>query len=105
VPPPTEAGTIGGVKLPQRLREGPEQGVYVLLGVAAVALLYVVGFVVSNSESVPVDFVLFTARASLIWVIVIPLLIGGVAGYALARMRGRAQAERRTAQPSDDPVL
>jgi uncharacterized integral membrane protein len=75
----------------------PEQSLYILVGVLAVALLYVVGFVVANSHRVNVDFVLFSASASLIWVILISLVLGGVCGFALARLgqrrRGRSGSE------------
>ncbi len=74
------------MRLPGRLEGRPEQSLYVLVGVLAVVLLYIVGFVVANSHSVSVDFVLFSASASLIWVILISLVLGGVLGFALARI-------------------
>jgi uncharacterized integral membrane protein len=74
------------MRLPGRLEGRPEQSLYILVGVLAVVLLYVVGFVVANSHRVSVDFVLFSASASLIWVILISLALGGVCGFALARL-------------------
>jgi uncharacterized integral membrane protein len=84
------------MRLPGRLEGRPEQGLYVLVGVLAVVLLYIVGFVVANSRSVSVDFVLFSASASLIWVILISLALGGVLGFALARLGARRRAGSKT---------
>jgi hypothetical protein len=48
---------------------------------------------------VNVDFVLFSASASLIWVILISLALGGVCGFALARLGARRRAGDRPPQP------
>jgi uncharacterized integral membrane protein len=91
------------VKLGSRLRETSEQGVYVLVGVLSVATLYLVGFILKNTDHVQVDFVLFSATASLIWVILISLVLGIAGGLALSVLARRA----RDAPPGDDhaPVL
>jgi uncharacterized integral membrane protein len=82
--------------LPARLRDAPEQRVYVLVGILAVIALYLVGFVASNTKSVKVSFVLFSTSASLIWVILISLILGVVAGVALTGLvRRRRAAESR----------
>ena len=72
--------------LPARLRNAPEQGVYVVVGVLAVVVLFLVGFIVKNDRPARVDFVLFSTATSLIWVILISLLLGLVAGVLLARL-------------------
>ena len=46
----------------QRFRDLPDQGLYGVIGVLAVAALYVIGFVIKNSKNVNVDFVLFSDR-------------------------------------------
>ena len=59
-----------------------------------VLLLYVVAFVVKNDKEVGVDFVVGTASASVIWVILLSLVIGMLAGVLLSqlyRRRGRQQ--------------
>lgn len=57
----------------------------VLLGI------YLIAFILENRKHVSVDFVFFTARVSLIWLIVIGLVIGAL-GWALL---GQLQRRRR----------
>jgi uncharacterized integral membrane protein len=55
---------------------------------------YVVAFVAENNKRVTVHFVLFSARTSVIWVILLTLAIGLVGGLLLSqlvRRRGRKQ--------------
>jgi uncharacterized integral membrane protein len=54
----------------------------VLILVACVVLL----FIVQNSGSVKVSFVFFSARISLIWVIVLSALVGAAAGLVIERL-------------------
>ena len=86
------------MRLGSRLRETSEQGVYVLVGVLSVATLYLVGFILKNTDHVQVDFVLFSATASLIWVILISLVLGIAGGIALSALARRA----RETPPRDD---
>jgi uncharacterized integral membrane protein len=56
--------------------------------VLVVSLLLI--FVIENSEGVEVSFVFFTARISLIWIIVLSGVIGavvGILGYRMARRK------------------
>jgi len=92
------------VKVGSRLRETSEQGVYVLVGVLSVATLYLVGFILKNTDRVQVDFVLFSATASLIWVILISLVLGIAGGIALAVLTRRAREGDPAADPSP-PLL
>jgi uncharacterized integral membrane protein len=69
------------------------------LWVAVVGLLvlvaYVAAFVIKNDGKVGVDFVLGTAHASLIWVILLSLGLGLVAGLLLSQLyRRRGRQER-----------
>jgi uncharacterized integral membrane protein len=55
---------------------------------------YVVAFIAENNKRVTVHFVLFSARTSVIWVILLTLVIGLVGGLLLSqlmRRRGRKQ--------------
>jgi uncharacterized integral membrane protein len=101
------------VKLPRRLEGRPEQGIYVIVGVLAVVVLFLVGFVVKNDRSVRVDFVLFSAGSSLIWVILISLVLGVVIGVLLATLSPIGKGRRKTSTPGpgaqvhaagDDPL-
>jgi uncharacterized integral membrane protein len=67
-----------------------------------VALLLVAGylfaFAVKNDTEVDVDFVLGTARTSVIWTILLSLVLGLVAGVLLSQLyRRRGRNERRQA--------
>jgi uncharacterized integral membrane protein len=88
----------------QRFRDLPDQGLYGLIGVLAVAALYVIGFVIKNSKNVSVDFVLFSAGVPLITLMVVMLLFGAVLGAALTLALARRRATPRpvivTASPS-----
>ena len=77
----------------QRLRELPDQGLYGVVGVLAVAALYVIGFVIKNSKSVSVDFVLFSAGVPLITLMVVMLLFGALLGVFLTLVLARRRAE------------
>jgi uncharacterized integral membrane protein len=85
--------------LPARLRGAPEQGVYVVIGVLAVVVLFVVGFIVKNDKPAKVDFVLFSAATSLIWVILVSLLLGLIGGIALARLGPLARTSSSLSGP------
>jgi uncharacterized integral membrane protein len=59
---------------------------------------YLFAFAVLNDEEVHVDFVLWTARTSLIWTILLSLVLGLVAGVLLSQLyRRRGRDERRQA--------
>jgi uncharacterized integral membrane protein len=71
------------VRLPNR---SSEQGVYAMIAAAALVVIYLVAFVVSNATSVRVSFVVFDARASLIIVMLVCVLLGIVLGVLAARL-------------------
>ena len=64
--------------------------------VLALALItaYVIGFVVANDEAVDVNFLFATPRTSLIWVILLSLAIGLIAGVLLSQLYDRRRAQR-----------
>jgi uncharacterized integral membrane protein len=63
------------------------------LWVALVALVaiagYVIGFIVANTHKVDVDFLFASPRTSLIWVILLSLAIGLVAGVLASQLYAR----------------
>jgi uncharacterized integral membrane protein len=75
------------VKLPARKSE---QGIYLLIAVAALIVIYVVAFIVTNAKRVQVSFVAFDTRAPLIVLMLACVLLGVVLGILAARI-----AERR----------
>jgi uncharacterized integral membrane protein len=84
------------MRLPDRKSE---QGVYALIAAAALVVIYLVAFVVSNSTSVKVSFVVFAGRASLIIVMLVCTLLGVALGVILARL-----ARRRKPAPDHEPA-
>ena len=72
---------------------------WVRLLVLVVLAAYVLGFILENRKQVHLHFVLFTARVSLIWLILWILAIGIVAGallrhsQLLRRSHGRGRAD------------
>jgi len=63
-------------------------------------VLWVIAFIAKNSDTVKIDFVLFSTNASLIWLLILLLgagFLGGVLASQLYRRRssGRAPQEHR----------
>ncbi len=78
-------------------RERQTRLIKAIIALAIIVVLIV--FVVRNSEDVPVDFVFFSVQARLIWVLVVTALLGGLAGYLLARPRSRPRGKAKGPQP------
>lgn len=74
----------------------------IIVGLFLIAI-YVLAFVVRNDDRVEIDFVLFTATVSLIWVIVFVLALGLLSGVLLSQFY-RRRAERRQALDGGDEL-
>jgi uncharacterized integral membrane protein len=82
---------------------GWQPRVWLRLGILILIGAYLIAFVVGNDEEASVDFVIGTARTSLIWVILLSLvagLVGGVLLSQLYRRRQSAMQEASTETPS-----
>jgi uncharacterized integral membrane protein len=79
------------VKLPERKSE---QGIYLQIAVAALVVVFLVAFVVSNARRVKISFVAFDTQAPLIAVMVLCILLGVVGGVLVARVAERRRAAR-----------
>ena len=75
---------------------------WLILGGLLLLVAYVIYFVVANDERVGVEFLFFDARTSLIWVILLCLAIGMLAGVLLSQLyrRRRHRSEASSATPS-----
>jgi uncharacterized integral membrane protein len=65
---------------------------WLTIGGLLLILGYLVAFVVANSDTVKISFVFFSARTSLIWLILLSVVVGLVGGILLSqlvRRRGR----------------
>ncbi len=81
-----------------------ERGLYTLIAVTALLVIYVVAFVVSNSGDVKVSFVLFGGRAPLILVMTLCVAVGLLLGIAVARVGTRLRNRTpEIEEPHDDP--
>ncbi len=66
-------------------------GLLILIGA------YLIAFIIGNDEKASVQFVLWEARTSLIWVIILSLLAGLVGGVLLSQLHRRRQTRRSAA--------
>jgi uncharacterized integral membrane protein len=79
------------VKLPERKSE---QGIYLQIAVAALLVIFLVAFVVSNARRVRISFVAFDAQGPLIAVMVLCILLGLVGGVVIGRVAERRRVAR-----------
>jgi uncharacterized integral membrane protein len=77
-------------------RETFQPRLWLIVGGLVLLLAYVVAFIAQNHKSVTVHFVLVSAKTSVIWLILLSLAIGLIAGLLLSqleRRRGRKQRD------------
>jgi uncharacterized integral membrane protein len=79
------------VKLPERKSE---QGIYLQIAVAALVVIFLVAFIVSNDRRVKISFVAFDAQGPLIAVMLLCILLGVVGGVVIGRVAERRRAAR-----------
>lgn len=75
-------------------RETFQPRLWLIVGALALIVAYLVAFVAENNKKVTVHFVFYTGHTSVIWLILLSLVIGLVAGILLSqlvRRRGRHQ--------------
>jgi uncharacterized integral membrane protein len=82
----------------RRARDVSERGLYAMLAIVALLVIYLVAFVVANTDRVEVSFVVFDARASLIWVMLVCTIIGIGVGIALSTLYQRTRGVKRTSR-------
>ena len=76
----------------EQTKERRRDARWVQLVVVVVVAIYAILFIALNTHHVKVSFVFFTARASVIWVVMLSLAVGfalGVLGPRLYRHRQR----------------
>jgi uncharacterized integral membrane protein len=89
------------VRLPRRrhidtgeIQENWQPKLYVRLIALGVLVAYAAAFVLENNKHVNVHFVLATASVSLVWVVLLALAIGVIAGILLAQLDRRRRRRR-----------
>ena len=80
---------------PDRLDAKQRQQLTRVAILVTVALLLVT-FIFRNTRQVPVSFIVFTTRASLIWVIFSSMVLGFIAGWLLPGQIRRWRERRRS---------
>jgi len=60
----------------------------ILISLVLIAV-YLIAFIVKNSDRVDIDFVLFSAHLSLIWLIILLLAVGFLGGVLLSQLYRR----------------
>ena len=81
----------------RRRPEGPledwQPRLYAILIGLVLIVAWLIAFIVKNGDRIKIDFVLFSAHTSLIWLIILLLAIGFLGGVLLSqlyRRRGRS---------------
>jgi uncharacterized integral membrane protein len=80
----------------RKLDESYQPRLWFMLGGLGLLVAYVLYFVVANNDRVSVKFLFFHATTGLIWVILLSLAIGLVAGLLLSQLYGRRSASKAT---------
>lgn len=70
---------------------------WVTIGLLILIVGYLIAFVAGNDEETRVDFVVAEARTSLIWVILLSMLAGLIAGVLLSQLQARRHARKSDA--------
>jgi uncharacterized integral membrane protein len=75
----------------QRARQARVAKVIVALAIAVILII----FIVSNSQPVKVNFVFFTRRPGLIWIMFTCAVLGGILGYLIGRPGRQVRLHRK----------
>jgi uncharacterized integral membrane protein len=82
----------------RRRPEGPledwQPRLYAILIGLVLIVAWLIAFIVKNNDRVTIDFVLFSAHASLIWLIILLLAIGFLGGVLLSQLYRRRRSGR-----------
>ena len=75
---------------------------WIRVGVLVLIAAYLIGFVVGNDEEASVDFIFGEATTSIIWVILLSLLAGLIAGVLLSQLYRRRALLRDEGPPTSE---
>jgi uncharacterized integral membrane protein len=74
---------------------------HLTLVLIALAIAYLVAFVIENNHQTTVHFVLGTTAVSLIWLILLSLAIGLGGGVLISQLYGRRHRGKERSEPPD----
>ena len=84
------------MRLFRRRPDGPiedwQPRLYAILIGLVLIVAYVIAFIIKNSDRVKIDFVFFSTRTSLIWLIILLLAIGSIVGVLLSQLYRRRRS-------------
>ena len=84
------------MRLFRRRPEGPiedwQPRLYAILIGLVLIVIYVIAFIIKNSDKVKIDFVFFSAQTSLIWLIILLFAIGALVGVLLSQLYRRRRS-------------
>jgi uncharacterized integral membrane protein len=90
------------MRLFRRRPEGPledwQPRLYAILIAFLLVVAWLIAFIVKNSDKIKIDFVLFSAQTSLIWLIILLLGIGFLGGVLLSQQYRRRRRSGGAAQ-------
>ena len=75
-------------------RETFQPRLWLIVGGLVLIGAYVVAFIAENDKSVTVHFVFYSASTSVIWLVILSLAIGVVAGLLLSQLERRRRQKR-----------
>ncbi len=81
----------------RRSRHGHRARLYVWAGLSVAALAVVIALIAANTQSVKLDWVVGSSRASLVWIILVATVLGWLLGITMSilfRNRTRRPAQR-----------
>lgn len=76
-------------------REIFQPRLWLIVGGLALIVAYLAAFIAENDKSVRVHFVVYTAKTSVIWVILLTLVIGLIGGVLLSQLERRRGRQKR----------
>ena len=76
------------------LNENWQPKLYMRLIALVLVIAYAIAFVLENRTAVHLHFVLVTARVSLVWLILVGVAIGFLAGVLLSQLERRSRRRR-----------
>jgi uncharacterized integral membrane protein len=95
------------MRLFRRRPSGPIEDWQPRLYASIIGLVLIVGwviaFIIKNNDEISIDFVLFDAHTSLIWLIILLLAIGFLGGVLLSQLYRRRRVSGRAAQEERSP--
>jgi uncharacterized integral membrane protein len=83
------------MRLFRKRPEGPiedwQPRLYAILIAFVLIVAWLIAFIIKNSDPTTIDFVLFSTRTSLIWLLILLLAIGFLGGVLLSQMYRRRE--------------